>query len=173
MVSDRQHDPAQQLYDIYQMSHTPWWQQSWLTYCAYAAIALLLLGSLWYSLRVVLAKKRALTPWQRALHELDRLETEGFVSVVYSKELYTALTGLLKRYIYERYALDIIGKTDDEAIAFLEKNHFPSDLLESIRAIFSGSVIIKFSNACAIKAQIESDFAASRAIIYKTIPQKK
>ncbi|MBS1986560.1 DUF4381 family protein [Candidatus Dependentiae bacterium] len=173
MVSYSQHDPAQQLYDIYDMSHTPWWQQSWLTYCAYIAIVLLLLGILWYSARAVIGRKRVLTPWQKAIDELDRLETEGFLSVVYSKELYTALTGLLKRYIYERYGLDIIGKTDDEAIAFLEKNKFPSDLLESIRAIFSGSVIIKFSNACAIKAQIESDFAASRTIIDKTIPQKK
>ena len=173
MMSDSQIDHTQQLYDIYDMSYTPWWQQEWLWYCTVICLTLLLLAGLWYTLRRIMAKKRVVTPWEKAMSELDRLEIQGFVSVVYSKELYTALTKLLKKYVHERYGFDIVGKTDEEAILFLEKNDFPADLLESVRTIFSGSVIIKFSNACAIKTQIEQDFASSRTIIYKTIPHAK
>lgn len=163
-------DLTQQLYDIYGMSHIPWWQQQWVLACAGACLLLFVLGSIWYIFRRIRAKKRVMTPWDKALLELHGLENQGFVSVIYSKELYTALTNLLKRYVHERYGFDLVGKTDDETIIFLEQHYFPADLLESVRTIFSASVIMKFSNACAMKTKIEQDFAASRTIIYKTIP---
>lgn len=172
MVHDSQTSDVQQhLYQIYGMWHVPWWQTDWWLYgCILVALLGLIALVVWYITKKIVGKKRILSPWERALQELQEVQKQGFVSVVYSKEFYTALTHILKTYLHARYGFDIATKTDDEAIALLEKSSFPQELLQPIRTIFHGSSAIKFAHACAIKTQIEQDFAVSRDIIYKTIP---
>lgn len=173
MIGDSQTGGMQHIYEIYDMWHVPWWQTMWVHYSILVVGLIVLFLVAWYGIQKIREKKRQTSPWGKALKDLEDLRIQGFVSVVYSKELYTALTHILKHYLYERYGFDIVAKTDDEAIAFLEKSSLPLELLQPIRIIFNGSIVIKFANACAIKTQIEQDFAASRDIIYKTIPDTK
>ncbi len=170
MMNDGSADGMQQLYDIYGLWHVPWWQAPWVWYCLVVS-GLLLVG--WYVTRRIMMRRRAHTPWGTALMALDTLKAQGLISVVYSKEFYTALTKIFKTYLQERYGLDVAGKTDDEVLELLERSPFPPDLLSPLRIIFKGSITIKFAKAQAIKDQIEQDFVASRVIIDKTIPNEK
>lgn len=171
MIHDSQTSDMQHLYQIYGMWHVPWWQRAeWIQWGMLGAALLLGTFLVWYTVKKIRQKRRILSPWDRALQGLQDLQKQGFVCVVYSKEFYTALTHILKTYLHERYGFDIVAKTDDEVIVLLEKSSFPAELLQPIRIIFNGSIAIKFAHACAIKTQIEQDFAASRDIIYKTIP---
>lgn len=171
MLSESHSNGSEQLYDIYSTWHMPWWQSAWM-YCLLGGVILCVgVAALLYVLRI--RRRRAIKPWDKALIALNRLHEQGLTTVVHSKEFYTALTILLKTYLQDRYGFNLVGTTDEEIMVYLERQSFDPSLLESLRAIFNGSVIIKFANASAIKEQIECDFAASREFIYKTIPVEK
>ena len=46
-------------------------------------------------------------------------------------------------------------------------------MLEDIKSILQGAVIIKFANAQAGQEQIENDYVRAVAIIRRTIPEKR
>jgi hypothetical protein len=68
---------------------------------------------------------------------------------------------------------DLMSKTDEEAVQYLQEHYVDVLGVEEIKALLQGSVIIKFANAQAAQEQIEHDYLRAVAIITRTIPEKK
>ena len=66
-----------------------------------------------------------------------------------------------------------MGKTDAEAVKYLQENYLDVHGVEEIKALLNGGVVIKFANAQAAQEQIEHDYLRAVAIITRTIPEKK
>ena len=67
----------------------------------------------------------------------------------------------------------MLGKTDDEVVYYLQEHHEDTSLIEEIKALLQGGIIIKFANAQAAQEQIEHDYVRAVGIVTRTIPKKK
>ena len=111
--------------------------------------------------------------WDQALLELTQLKKEHKVDAVHGKEFYLTVSALLKRYLHERFGYDLIGKTDAEVVDHLQQHHFDEHIIEEVKVLLHGGVVIKFANAQAAQEQIEHDYLRAVAIIQRTIPENK
>ena len=158
-----------QLYDIYEMWHTPFWQTQ--TFLITALLFLLVfLGSGIVFLMYLRKKKYKQKYWECTLAHIDalgeRMNQKG------AKHFYFELTSILKKYFHKRFGAETEAKTDQEFVTFLSTISFPASLHDDVQNIFSGSMYIKFANAQALDERMKRDFIASKNIIKKTIPPK-
>ncbi len=160
-----------QLYDIYGMVHVPFWQTT-AFYVVVGILAGLVVGVIgWRLIRYWRLRARpALPPWEQALIALNKLCDKEVMTSDRSKEFYDRLTMILKQYLHDRYAYDVMGKTDQELLVYLESVSFDAALTEIIRNLLQGSVMIKFANAQGAREQMERDIASSIIVIKKTVP---
>lgn len=160
------------MYDIYGQWHVPFWH----TTVFYIIIFLLTMLALsiggWYFYKKHYLNKNKLTSWEIALAQIDNLKKNNYTNVEHGKEFYYALTGILKRYMHERYGFDSREKTDKEFLRYLEEQKFSILFMQDLTAIFEGSTIIKFANASAAQQQIDRDVVAAISFIKKTIAPK-
>lgn len=157
-----------QLYDIYDMVHVPWWQTR-AAYGVAGAFALIVCGALlWIIIKKIRSRTKRLTVWEIAL--LDAQVLKQFGTVHPDDLYYLKLTEILKRYLSNRYALDLYGKTDEEMIQLLETASVPASLIEKTRVLLQESVMIKFAQLPAVSAQKENSVALLVLIIKSTIP---
>ena len=160
------------LYDIYQQWHVPFWHTT-AFYVVSSLVLLAILGCAgWYLLQKYRLNKKSLASWEIALTQIDHLKKNNYTNVEHGKEFYCALTGILKRYMHERYGFDTREKTDQEFLRYLEEQKFSTLFMQDLTAIFEGSTIIKFANASAAQQQIDHDVAAAISFIKKTIAPK-
>ncbi len=164
------------LYGNYDIWHKPFWQT--ITFYRISGLLLftsmLLLGYLLIKKYRVRKKKKKVPAWQHALQELKLLQKNNKVVPVHGKEFYRIVTAIFKSYLQEQFNSNLCSKTDTEVISYLEKRvDIDPELLQIIRTIFKGSVLIKFANERAIQEQIEHDFNQSVMIIKKTMQQEK
>lgn len=163
------------LYENYGLWHVPFWQTEKFQLGIKIAAALLLFLSVAYVLRkyVQYRRRKRLPLWDQALADLNQLKQEHKVDVLYGKEFYVTVSALLKKYFYDRFGYDVMGKTDDEMIQYLQEHYPDAQSIEDIKALLQGSVIIKFANVQAAQEQIDHDYVRSIAIITRTIPEKQ
>jgi len=164
------------LYGNYGVWHKPFWQTT--TFYRISGL-LLFIGMLLFCYLLIKKyrarrKKQAVPAWQRALQELELLRKNNKIAPAHGREFYRIVTAILKSYLQERFDSNLCSKTDTEVIAYLEKRvDIDPELLQTIRAIFKGSVVIKFSNEQAIQEQIDHDFNQSVIFIKKTMQSEK
>ena len=138
-------NPTAQLFDIYDVQYDPWWLNTWVWYI------FLLVGTVTVVSLFLLAWKKwgpqkRVAYWQQALLSIERLGNE-FDN---PREFYGQLTGIIKRYLEERYALPLVGKTDTELIEDLKHDSSISvQLYEDVKQIFDGVTYIKFAHQTA------------------------
>lgn len=161
------------LYDIYGSYHVPFWQTKAFYVSSGICFCLLLAFLIWQAWKKFRARKQMLPSWERALRELEQLKKSNVASVSQGKQFYCTLTSLFKKYLDERFGFDCQGKTDEELLSYLEQKEFPATLLNELRVIIMGSIIIKFANAQAIQEQIVLDLSRSVTFIRQTIPSQK
>jgi hypothetical protein len=163
------------LYENYGLWHVPIWQTEKFQLGIKIAAGLLILLIVAYVVRKYLQyrKRKKLPLWDQALADLNTLKQEHKVDVLYGKEFYVTVSVLLKKYFHDRFGYDLIGKTDDEMIQYLQEHYPDTQSIEDIKALLQGSVIIKFANVQAAQEQIDHDYVRSIAIITKTIPEKQ
>ncbi len=169
-------DEQTELYGNYDIWHKPFWQTTtfYRVIGATIFVGIILLCYLLIKKYRAYKKKKKVPAWQRALQELELLEKNNKTAPVHGKEFYHIVTAILKSYFQERFNSNLCSKTDTEVIAYLEKRvDIDPELLQTIRTIFKGSVVIKFANERAIQEQIEHDFNQSVMIIKKTMQQEK
>jgi hypothetical protein len=162
-------------YENYEVWHVPFWQTQKFQ------LALEIIGCLLVILFIVLVvrkyvqhcKRKKLPLWDQALLDLSYLKAEHKVDVLYAKEFYLTVSALLKKYFHDRFGYDLISKTDEEAVLYLQEHYSDSDKFEEIKALLHGSIIIKFANAKAAQEQIEHDYVRTITIIKRTIPEKR
>jgi hypothetical protein len=163
------------LYDNYGLWHVPFWQTDTfymivkMSGCLVGLVAIILLYKAYKNYQ----KRKKAPAWVIALQELNQLEKEHKVNVGHGKEFYGTVTTLLKRYLHQRFGYDLIGKTDDEVLHYLAKSHSDLLLVEDVKTIFMGSVVIKFANADAAQDQIDHDYRLAALIVNQTIPKEK
>lgn len=157
------------LYDIYQQWHVPFWHTT-IFYIVSGILFLIIGGWIgWHFLKKYRLKMKPAKSWEIALTQIDHLKKNNYTNVEHGKEFYCALTGILKRYMHERYGFDSREKTDQEFLRYLEEQKFSQLFLQDLTAIFEGSTIIKFANASVVQQQIDQDVAAAISFIKKTI----
>jgi len=168
---DGMHDQNDQLYDIYGMTHVPFWQTTSFYVVMGLLITVMLAIMCWQLTRYWrLRAKPALPPWEQALIALNKLCEKDMMTSARSKEFYDRLTMIIKQYLHDRYAYDVMGKTDQELLVYLDSVSFDATLTEIIRNLLQGSVMIKFAHAQGAREQMERDIASSIVVIKKTIP---
>jgi Domain of unknown function (DUF4381) len=163
------------LYENYGLWHVPIWQTEQFKLAMKVSAIIILLMIVLFCVRkyVQYRKRKKLSLWDQALADLNQLKQEHKVDVLYGKEFYVTVSALLKKYFYDRFGYDVIGKTDDEMIRYLQEHYPDVQSIEDIKALLQGSVIIKFANVQAAQEQIDHDYVRSIAIITRTIPEKQ
>jgi hypothetical protein len=163
------------LYENYGLWHVPFWQTQKFKVAGQICLSLVVLCIVALLTKKYLAyrKRKKLPLWDQALLELTQLKKEHKVDVVHGKEFYATVSAVLKKYFHERFGDDIIGKTDDEVVIYLKNHHKNEIMVEEMKAVLQGGIIIKFANAQAAQEQIEHDYLRAVAIIQRTIPEKK
>jgi len=163
------------LYENYGLWHVPFWQtQKFQLMLKIGGVVLALLIVAFLIKKYSDYKRRKkLSAWDQALLDLRTLKNEQKISVEQGKEFYLAATALLKKYLYERFGYDVLGKTDSEVVQYLQEWHADEQVIADIRLLMQGSMVIKFANAQAAQEQIEHDYIRAIAIIQRTIPEKK
>lgn len=163
------------LYENYGLWHVPFWQRDTFKMGLYigAGFILFCLIALAIKKYVDYRKRKKLPLWDTALIQLTQLKKDHKVAAEHGKEFYAIVSSLIKSYFHDRFAYNIIGKTDDEVIQYLTNNHPDQAIVEDIKTVLQGGVIIKFANAQAAQEQIENDYIRVVGIIQKTIPQEK
>jgi hypothetical protein len=163
------------LYENYGLWHVPFWQTDTFKMAMHICACLVLLCVVVVLIRkyLVYRKRKKLPVWDQALLELTQLKKDHKVDVVHGKEFYLIVSALLKKYLHDRFSYDLIGKTDTECVEYLQQHHGDTHVVEEIKALLQGSVIIKFANAQAAQEQIEHDYLRAVAIIQRTVPEKK
>ena len=120
----------------------------------------LILGGLAFVLSVFLAvrillrrkKKAAVDPesllpaHERASLELERLQQKGWIAAGKIKEYYSEFSGILKRYLERRYALQTLDLTTSESIALLREKNFDLPVRDGVKEILEASDLVKFAN---------------------------
>lgn len=163
------------LYENYGLWHVPFWQtqQFKLAVEVFGCLVLLVIVVLLVKKYLRYRKRRKLPVWDYALLELSHLKRDHKVDVEHGKEFYLAVSALIKKYFHDRFGYDLIGKTDAEAVKYLQENYLDVHGMEEIKALLHGGVVIKFANAQAAQEQIDHDYLRAVAIITRTIPEKK
>lgn len=163
------------LYENYGLWHVPIWQTEKFQLGMKIVAGLLVFVIVVFLVRKYLhyRRRKKLPLWDQALAALSQLKQEHKVDVVYGKEFYVTVSALLKKYFYDRFGYDVIGKTDDEMIQYLQEHYPDAQSIDDIKALLQGSAIIKFASAQAAQEQIDHDYVRSIAIITRTIPEKK
>lgn len=161
------------LYDIYSVWHVPFWQTSWF-YWTMICLAIVLCVVLrwgayrWYGLR----NKQPITPWQKALRSITKLQNKTYATQQEGKQCYFVLTTTLKQYLEERFAYPIAHKTDEEVAAYLEQQQLEQNIKKNVQEILRGCLLIKFANEQAVNEQIQKHLALAKETVVSTIPQK-
>ncbi len=163
------------LYDIYSVWHVPFWQTRRFFWSCVTATTLVCTALLWILYRWYRAKQRTvLTPWQHALEQLTALHKETYATKQQAKECYFAMTSILKTYLHARYQYDVLGKTDEELVSYLQKqSNVMPELPDTIQEICAGCLLIKFANQEALAEQITTHLNQSIELVKQTIPQEK
>jgi hypothetical protein len=163
------------LYENYGLWHIPYWQTQkfQLMMEIGCVVAGLLVVVLLIKKYVQYRKRKKLPLWDQALLDLRCLQKEHKVNVVHGKEFYLTVAALLKKYFHDRFGYDVLSKTDEEVVAYLQEHYLDAYGVQEIKALLQGSEIIKFANAQVAQEQIEHDYLRAVAIITKTILVKK
>ena len=159
-----------ELYDIYSLWHVPFWQTRLFFFLTLLFIGSVVVVGVWFFIARMRRNKNKKNIWDQALHDLNQLNGSG--TQEHGKEFYVQLLVIIKKYLHARYGYDVASKTDQELLLYLASmRDFPNEVLEIVRSIIDGSVIIRFANEQAVYDQVQQDFASSILIIKKTIPQ--
>lgn len=163
------------LYENYGLWHIPFWQTEKFKMAMQVGLLVIVLLVVAVLIKKYLAyrSRKKLPVWDQALLALTHLKRDQKIDVAHGKEFYATVSALLKQYFFERFGYALIGKTDDEVVAYLKSNHKDDVLLEEVKAVLQGGVVIKFANAQAAQEQMEHDYLRAVGIIQRTIPKEK
>jgi hypothetical protein len=152
--------------DIYDVWYHPVWQKTWFVMGG-IIISLVLIIVFAYWLYQKHHEKLEPEPWEVALEQLYKLGRSDFET---PKFFYINLTGILKRYLQQRYGVSSIGTTDDELITTLRGSSVvPAQVTDTIKELLNGVVLIKFANQKAAQEQMQGAITQSIKLVESTV----
>ncbi len=163
------------LYENYGLWHVPFWQTEKFQLMVKVSCAVLVLFVIALLIKKYYdyQKRKKRSVWDQALFDLYQLKNDHKISAEHGKEFYLVVSAVLKKYLYQRFDYDVVGKTDSEVLHYLKECNADKDILVELEILLQGGVIIKFANAQAAQEQVENDYMRAIAIIQRTIPIKK
>jgi len=165
-------DPADNLYDIYDMWHLPFWQTTAFLVVVFSFVIILIILIAW-RLFVWFGKRHKFeSPRDRALRELNELVIQVEPTKIQSKQFYFSLTAIIKNYLNARYLIDIDGLTDQELIPLVERG-LPMELLEGLRTLFTGCILVKYADENALREKLKRDVDYALLLVKQTSKPEK
>jgi hypothetical protein len=162
-----------QFYDIYDYIYVPFWQTRAFIITMLLLFALLTAISIFLIIRYrrKRQKEKPVPPWTLTLEKLEKLHPQNYQTKEEFKLFYFSITSVMKRYIQKRFSHNVIEKTDEELIDYLQQNNFDLTFISQLDGILQGSLFIKFANAQALREQAQKDLNAMIELVKSTIPQ--
>ena len=84
-------------------------------------------------------------PHERAALELERLRKKRFLEEGKTKEFYSELSDILRRYFDRGFRIDTLERTTLETLKVLKEKNFPEPALAKIRNVLQNSDLVKFA----------------------------
>lgn len=165
---------------------TPWsLPMEWLSILALAALAILLAAAalfLYARYRrrgprevpaVPVPAGPTVTPYERALRELEALLASDLLGTGRVKEFHVALSEILKRFLGATHRFDALDRTSEEVLADLSAARAAPEILGRVRSFLSACDLVKFARYRAGGGEINETIASARELIEtgKPIPQ--
>jgi len=139
---------------------------------AYALILLLI----WYILRKKYGLNKEyskldqplLPPHVVAIMELDRLKAEKIWKSGKSKEYYTSLSDILRKYIQRRYHINALEMTTDEILIVFKRDRSALSVYKNLRQILQLADLVKFAKIQPIENENEISIMNSYLFVNQT-----
>ena len=84
-------------------------------------------------------------PHERAVLELERLKARRFLEEGKTKEFYSELADILRRYLERGFQIDSLERTTFELVKILKERNFPEDALGRTKTVLENSDLVKFA----------------------------
>ena len=84
-------------------------------------------------------------PHERAALELGRLRQKRFLEEGRTKEFYSELSDILRRYFDRGFQIDTLERTTVESLKILKEKNFQEPALMKIRNVLENSDLVKFA----------------------------
>ncbi|HXV18591.1 MAG TPA: hypothetical protein VD883_00765, partial [Candidatus Omnitrophota bacterium] len=114
-----------------------------------------------------------LPPPERALRELERLKKKGLIEAGKTKEFYSELSDILRRYYQRQFNFDTFEWTTFEFLRFLKEKEFEKPVLEKMKNVLESADLVKFAKF-EPKPMLAEELAAEiRMIVDMTKPKEE
>lgn len=110
---------------------------------------------------------------ERAILELGRLESKDYLSQGKTKEFYSELADILRRYLDRSFELDTLELTTFEILRDLKKKAFDVGAVEKIKELLENADLVKFAKLIPLKSASERMTAILRNVVENTKPQSE
>jgi hypothetical protein len=166
-------DDQKDIYDIKEQfadvdGGSNWFSRNWM----YLLLTVLLVLALFYWYKKRKAKKtepiieRSLT--ERTLAEIEALEHARLWEKEDYKAHYVAFSMVLRKYLSEKYQLNLLEKTSNEALLLLKQKAVETTLLELIKQQLSYADMIKFAKSSSSGAAVLKHIEELRNLVLTT-----
>ena len=150
----------------------PLWILEW--WWALLTIALLIVGTILFLMRYQRVKLRRpaklLPPYEEAMRDLERLKENQLWQSGETKEYYTRLVDILRRYISRRFKLHAMEMTTDQILSNVRKHDRLKPYLDRFRTVLGVADFAKFANMPASPEENTKAFAEVREFVESTRP---
>lgn len=136
-------------------------------------ILLALLAYLFFRYRTtghILPTRKPLPPYQQALKQLDKLQGQKLWEKGKTKEYYTRLTDILRRYIRNQFNIKTLERTSAEIISDIEKDSELDVFSSSLKEIFSTADIVKFAKVTTTAEENQKLIESAREFVIESRP---
>lgn len=143
----------EQLYDIYQPWHVPFWQTQAFTIVVVTLATVLAALFCLYSFKKFYSR-RSLSPYDRAMADLQQLQNKKITTRQDAQAAYFSLTAILKTFFQARYNERFEGMSDYEMIANLRIMALPSPQIADLERIINESLSVKYARENALQDDV-------------------
>ncbi len=148
--------------DIFDIWVLPWYYNPWVTLpIIFLVIIFLYFGYKFWPVQPY-------DPVKAAHKKLEELSPEKFLALEKQNKFYTELVLLIKKFLQEKYVLDIASYTEEELITFFGAQNLtmlPEEWVRELPAFLERAYIIKFTGAFTTHRTVSSDHALVRNLI--------
>ena len=102
--------------------------------------------------------------------ELYRLLAKALLNEGKTKEFYSELADILRRYLERRFQIETFESTTFEILRRLKEKEFSSDLIERIKEFLENSDLVKFAKFIPPRSLADRLTGMLRDIVEKTKP---
>lgn len=156
-------------YDIYDYIYVPFYKTRFFIITVIILVFLTLAVLTYFFIKKRKQKTIKIpTPSEIALQALSKFSPQNYETKKEFKVFYFEITKIIKKYLQDRFKLDLIEKTDEELIAHLKAQSFEKSIIKKLEKVLQGSLLIKFANAQALREQAQTDLNTIVTVIKET-----